>query len=198
MNRNVTATILIVLAIGIYLTYTSDKVKEVKAVQEANKEYITALKNAEELIKIRKDVMDKSNAISDADRKRLDKIIPNTVDNIRLIIDLNDIAQSTSITLRNIKANTSANAQKQANSVPAQQSPTTVPGGQSMSIENPVLDNVTVSFNVTTSYLQFIEFMRKLESSLRILDMTRLTVSVNQNGSYDFGVELKTYWLRQQ
>jgi hypothetical protein len=54
-----------------------------------------------------------------------------------------------------------------------------------------------VSFNVTAPYQQFISFMQDLEASLRVMDLTHLTVSANDTGTYDFGVQLTTYWLRQ-
>jgi hypothetical protein len=72
--------------------------------------------------------------------------------------------------------------------------------GEGGTIPVPVLDTVTVSFGVTASYQQFIELLRDLEANLRVMDVTRLTLTANPTtaGTYDFAVELRTYWLRQQ
>ncbi len=196
MNRNVTATILIVLAIGIYMTVTSAKWAEVKEVRTVNAQYISAIDNADKLVKVRDSVLKDYNALSDNDRDRLDKMIPNTVDNIRLIIDLNSIALRHGFSLRNIKAaasntNSSATSKSTASVQPNK-------AGSAGSIPTPTLDTVTVSFSVSAPYQKFIDLMRDLEANLRIMDVTHLTVSANSSGSYDFGVELKTYWLRQQ
>lgn len=191
MNRNVTATILIVLSLGIYLTYTKTKVEEVKAELAVNKEYTTAIENAARLIKVRDEVLKQYRNLSEEERVKLDKMIPNTVDNIRLVIDLTELARNEyGFALRNIKA---AAAPSQKNSAPT---PVARPPGST--IPTPTLDTVIVSFNATADYNRFIDFLRALESNLRIMDLTRLTVTVNQNGTYDFGVEFKTYWLRTQ
>ncbi len=200
MNRNVTALILIVLAIGIYVTFTRARVVEIQAIRDVNSQYISAIANAERLIKVRDTVQKQYNDISENDRLRLDKIIPNTVDNIRLIIDLNSIAVQHGFSLRNIKATAASAAQKQTGSTANtnQSTPVTTATAKKSTIPTPTLDTVSVSFSVTAPYQQFIDFMKSLESSLRIIDLTHLTVSANQSGMYDFNVELKTYWLRQQ
>ncbi len=202
MNRNITAIILVVLAIGIYLTFTNAKIAEIKDVSVINDEYLSAIANANQLVKVRDSVLKDYNALSDDDRERLSKMLPNTVDNIRLIIDLNSVALRHGFPLRNIKAAaTSAINGKGTPSLPQTQDTS---GGQgraasNTSIPTPVLDTVTVSFSVTAPYQQFIDLLRDLEANLRIMDVTHLTVSAGSApGSYDFGVELKTYWLRQQ
>ncbi|MEK7610018.1 MAG: hypothetical protein AAB470_02775 [Patescibacteria group bacterium] len=199
MNRNVLATILIVLAIGIYATFTRAKLAEVNDVKTVNSQYISAIKNADELIKVRDAVRKNYNEISAEDRARLDKMIPNTVDNIRLIIDMNSIALRHGFSLRNIKATASANSTRQSSSVSSQQKSVGSAGSSDdLSIPTPILDTVTVSFSVSSTYQQFIDLLRDLEADLRVMDLTHLTVTANSTGTYDYGVELKTYWLRQQ
>ncbi len=198
MNRNITATILIVLAAGIYLTFTRAKLAEVNAVRGVNDQYLSAIANADKLIKVRDIVLKQDRSISDTDRDRLDKMLPDTVDNIRLIIDLNSIALRHGFPLRNIKA--SANSAKPTGpAVPLPQD-ASARAGEGGTIPVPVLDTVTVSFGVTASYQQFIELLRDLEANLRVMDVTRLTLTANPTtaGTYDFAVELRTYWLRQQ
>lgn len=198
MNKNITATILIVLAVGIYLTFTRGKLAEVTAVRDVNDQYLSAIDNADKLIKVRDAVLKQDRSISDADRDRLDKMLPNTVDNIRLIIDLNSIALRHGFPLRNIKASATS-AKPNTPAVPVAQD-ASARAGENNTIPTPVLDTVTVSFGVTASYQQFIDLLKDLESNLRVMDVTKLSLTANQTtaGAYDFGVELRTYWLRQQ
>lgn len=200
MNRNITAIILIVLAIGIYATFTNGKLAEVNDVRAVNAQYISAIASADKLVKVRDSVLKDYNALAAEDRTRIDKMIPNTVDNIRLIIDLNSVALRHGFSLRNIRATASTNSSKQASapSVQIANTGTGGPNGMNSSIPTPTLDIVSVSFSVTAPYQQFIDLLHDLEANLRIMDVTHLTVSSNATGSYDFGVELKTYWLRQQ
>lgn len=197
MNRNITATILIVLAIGIYVTVTRAQVAELQVIRATNSEYSTAIDNAERLIKVRDRVLKDYNDIKEEDRDRLDRMIPNTVDNIRLIIDMNSIGIKHGFSLRNIKAN--ANKSEKVSGVTSGVStPRSSASRGEDTIPTPTLDTVSISFSVTATYQQFIDFMRDLESNLRIMDMTKLTLTSNDSGTYDFGVELRTYWLRQQ
>jgi Tfp pilus assembly protein PilO len=188
MNKNVTAAILIILAIGVYITFTKGQISEAQQIRTVNGQYASAIKNAERLISARDQVLKNYRDISEDDRERLDKMIPDTVDNIRLIIDLNSVALRHGFSLRNIKASTAAEPRAAtADSVIA----------ETGSIPDPVLDTVTVTFGVTAPYQEFISFMQDLEASLRVIDLSRLTMATTESGTYDFGVELKTYWLRQ-
>ena len=104
MNNNITAIILVALAIGTYLTFTRAKLAEVNEVRVVNTQYLSAIDSADRLIKVRDAVLKDYNALSSEDRDRLDKMLPNTVDNIRLIIDLNSVALRHGFSLRDIKA----------------------------------------------------------------------------------------------
>ncbi|MDP3962805.1 MAG: hypothetical protein Q8Q03_02995 [bacterium] len=186
MNRNFTALILIVLAIGIYFTFTRYKLDELKEIRIVNSEYQQAIDNSERLTKVRDNVLAAYNSISDEDKDRLNKIVPDNVDNVRLIIDVkDDIAARHGLALKNIKTS-SPDAQQQAIGTNDEAG---VAGKYGI---------VTLSFGVTTSYQVFVDFLKDLESSLRIMDISKLTVAVSEaGGTYDFGVEVKTYWLKQ-
>jgi len=185
MNRNIIAIILIVLAGGMYFTVTKGMLDQAKAVQVVNAEYSSAIANAEKLIAVRGQVLKDYNNLSADEKERLNMMLPNTVDNIRLIIDLNSIAVKRNLTLRNIKAVASTDGQK-ANAV------------DTTAIAVPILDTVTVSFSLSAPYREFITFLQTLEADLRIMDLTHLTMSANDTGTYDYSVEFKTYWMRTQ
>lgn len=183
MNKNVTALILIVLAIGIYFTFTKAKFAELAEIRAVNAEYQQAIDNSTRLIKVRDEVLKSYNTLSTADKDRLNKIVPDNVDNVRLIIDVkDDIAARHGLSLRNIKTIS-----------PQPQSPAT----GSVSSSAGKFGTVTLSFSVSTTYDRFTAFLKDLEASLRIMDVSKLTISSNEVGTYDFTVELKTYWLRQ-
>lgn len=187
MNKNITALILIVLAGGIYFTFTKAKIAELKSIQQVNAQYEQALLNAEKLVKLRDKVLAQYNNIPAEDRERLDKMLPDNVDNVRLIIDTNGVAARHNLRLQGIK--TSAGNAGQAGAVPA-------PDAQISGLPT-TYDTVTVSFGVTTDYQTFIAFLRDLEASLRIMDVSKITLAVADEGKYNYSVELKTYWLKQ-
>jgi len=192
MNRNITALILIVLAGGLYFTYTSGVFSEAKVIQASNDQYVSALNNATQLIQKRDNVLKSFNSISQDDRDKLNKMLPSTVDNIRLVIELNSIALQHGFSLKNVKATVSSSNQSPlAASAPSNKT--------AAGLSIPTLDTVTVSFGVsdTASYQNFISFLQDLESDQRLMDVTHLSVTANDTGNYDYSVELRTYWLRQ-
>ncbi len=192
MNRNTTALILIILAIGIYFTFTRAKVEEVQAIRAVNAEYQKAITNASRLLTVRDGVLQAYNRISEGDKEKLNKIVPDYVDNVRLIIDVkDDIAAKHGLFLRNIKTTSIDIPSAQGNPTKEQVSAAAaaVAGGAKYGVVN-------LSFSVSTTYEQFVDFLKDLESSLRILDISKLSLTANDTGTYDFTVDLKTYWIK--
>ncbi|MFA6295651.1 MAG: hypothetical protein WC666_04560 [Candidatus Paceibacterota bacterium] len=207
MNRNITATILIIISIGMYFTVTTKIIASAKEVQVVNTKYKDAITSAEKLIEVRDQVLKDYNNLSQEDRVRLEKMIPRSVDNIRLVIDLNNLALQHGFNLKNIKATASKKDESKKSTTQASTAAVQDPafGGGAVDpfavtsvIPVLVLDSIAVSFSVDASYQQFISFLRDLEANLRIMDVTRLSATVNDNGVYSWSVELKTYWLRSQ
>lgn len=219
MNKNIIALILIVLSAGIYFTVTSGIITDAQTVKAVNDQYAVALDNAAKLVSMRDEVRKQYDSISAADRERLDKMIPSTVDNIRLIVDLNGLAAIHGLSLTDIKASVSSSGSGQGQAVgpgmPGAANPAGTPGstgpsagGQSpqafsgapsgMQVANaPSLDTVQVSFGVSATYDQFMSFLEDLEADLRIMDLTKLSVKASDKGVYDYTLEFNTYWLKQ-
>ncbi|HEX7724437.1 MAG TPA: hypothetical protein VF438_01725 [Candidatus Paceibacterota bacterium] len=193
MNRNLLATIFIIAAIGIYFTITKSMVADAQQVKADNAELVKALQSADLIIKTRTDVTQKYQQISEENRNRLDKMIPSAVDNIRLVIDLNNIALQNHFALSDVKAVVPSTNNSPGHAAVAAGSASSF--GSSLS--DPVLDKVQVSFSAVTTYEQFIAFMQSIESNLRIMDLTHLAVSANADGTYAFTAQYQTYWLRQ-
>jgi Tfp pilus assembly protein PilO len=195
MNRNVTALILIVLGIGIYFTFTQAKIDELKAIQAVNDQYTKAMTNANNLIKIRDRLLKDFNAIKPVDiGYKLNKLLPDNVDNVRLIIDVkDDIARNHGLVLKNIKTDSPDSQKKDART--NQETQINTPEQIQQPTEK--YGTVTMSFSVLSSYQTFIDFLKDLESSLRLIDISKITISKSDTPNvYEFGVEIKTYWLK--
>ncbi len=186
MNKNLTPIILLILAIGIYFTFTKAKIEEIKSVRTVNAGYEKALENSEKLIKVRDQVLKTYKQIDPKSIERLQKIVQDNIDNVRLIIDMKNIGLQQGLILKNIKTSAS-------NSL-------TPPQGSSNAINtnsnSDLYNTMTLSFDVTASYESFIQLLKTIESSLRILDVTKINISANDGSIYDYKVELKTYWLK--
>ncbi len=186
MNRSLTATIFIAMALGLYFTVTKTVLSDASKVNQSNKDYEQAISNANKILQKFDELTDKKKRIGQDNLDKLEKMLPQKVDNIRLIIDLNSIAFRYGFVLKGIQATAATAANTQAQ-------PATQPG----MIPAPALETVTVTFGVSAPYQQFISFLQDLESTLRIMDITGLSVNTSESGVYDWKVELKTYWLKK-
>lgn len=200
MNKNIIAVILIVIGGGIYFTLTSPMMDDARAVKAKNDQLATDLNNAEEIIRTRNEITRQYLGIPEEDRTKLDKMIPSAVDNIRLVIDLDNLAQQKHVSISDVKAVVPSNAgQSVSSSKPTQSAPPMPlsPGSFSGAVSQPVLDKVEVSFKAVATYEQFQEFLQAIERSLRIMDLSRLSLKAVDSGNYEFTVQFQTYWLRQ-
>lgn len=193
MNRNILPLVLIIVAVGIFFTFTVGQYDKVREVLAQNEQFSRTLEDSKELLKKRDQVINAYNSISESDRERLKKLLPDHIDNIRLIIDINGITSRRGVSIKNVRTG-GAGATRGA--APAQNS-----AAPSLQQQAPAslskTDSMTLSFNVSTTYENFINILHDLEMSLRILDITKISFTPTDTNIYDFSVELKTYWLRQ-
>ena len=184
MNRSLTATIFIAMALGLYFTVTKTVMTDASKINQSNKDYEQAIANVSKILQKFDELVDKKKRIGTENLDKLEKMVPQKMDNIRLIIDLNSIAFRYGFVLKGIQATAATN-----NVTTAATQPGIIPA--------PVLESVTVTFSVSAPYQQFINFLQDLESTLRIMDVTSLSVNTSETGIYDWKVELKTYWLKK-
>ena len=184
----ITPLILIIISLGSFFAYT-DKVyrgenvsggnPSIKSLLAEDAEYQTALTNTNEIKKKRSALVDKMNQINPENLTKLEKLLPDNIDNIQLIIDMNNIASRHGLTLKGAKLDNSTKTDP-----------------NKLGADNNKYGTVGISFSVTASYDNFQNFLKDLEKSLRLVEITDLSVNGNATGLYDFSVGLKTYWLK--
>lgn len=136
------------------------------------------------------DVVGRFQSLDPAQVERLKKMVPDTVDNIRFINDVNGIAKRTGMKLKKVDYN-----------IEDVKNSSTKGSEKVVASPNSLYGSYTVGFAVSGSYKQFLEFLDALENSLRLVDIT--DVSFTSNGqtegkveTYDFSVKAQSYWLR--
>ncbi len=184
MIRFLLPLIVIFAAVGGYFKFTTPVLDQIDALRSERKILNTALSNAKKLRTVQEALLASYRELPAAELGRLDKFLPDNVDNVRLIIDINNIARKSGMSIKNIRINTEA-GKEEASVIEAQ-------GGS-----NTELGTVTFDFSVTGSYQNFQGFLRNLASSLRLIDVDAVTLSAGATGDvYTYGVSIKTYWLK--
>ncbi|OJI09568.1 MAG: hypothetical protein COV08_00270 [Candidatus Vogelbacteria bacterium CG10_big_fil_rev_8_21_14_0_10_49_38] len=119
-------------------------------------------------------------SISAEDLAKLEKFIPDHIDNINLIIDVNNIAFRHGLSLKDVKV-------REAEARATQSTPLT---GQNQ------ISETFISFSVAGDYAALISFLDGLANSLRVADVTNLSFSVDNIGVNQYNFEVKTYWVK--
>jgi hypothetical protein len=119
---------------------------------------------------------------------KLEKILPDTVDNVRLILDINNIADNATtnygIILRGISVSGDLESLSEQNS-------------RVVDRTSKKYGVINLSFSFTAPYGTFKAFMKDLENSLRLVDIKDFTVTGSDvSDVYNYSVSLDTYWLR--
>lgn len=169
-------------AIGLFIMYTKPTYEGLKGDIATVGAYDDALNKSKELKAIKDKLDSARNAFSPEDEQKLVRLLPDQVDNIRLVIDINNIAARRGLALSGV-----ALGEVSANS--SQASPLAV--GPSSDL----LGSVSLGFSVAATYEEFLTFLQDLEHSLRILDIESLSFSTADTGKTTYNVSIRTYWL---
>lgn len=200
--RFIFPTLLLLAALGLFVLYTNPAYKRVNMLRETDTAYTDALLNSRKLISVRDTLAEKYNSLSLEDRDRLMKLMPDNVDNIKLILDIEKIARQYGMLPSGIKFDASK-TEKQTGTTPAQ--PKTPAEAREASLPYGTFD---LEFTVSGNYSKFLSFLRDLEQSLRIVDLEAIAFSSGggeqvqgsqsplPSGSYRYTFKIKTYWLK--
>ena len=196
MNKIILPAILIILGLGIFFTYTNKQYAKVKELRAVNAVYEKAIADSVELIKKRDQVVNAYNSISEEDRQRLERILPDHVDNIRLINDIKTLLSRRGITLKDVKTgnpNAIIGKASTERANPSADIVSDVPAGED---QGDTVKSETISITFSTTYDTFLEILNDLSSSLRIIEISNIKFAPKDTPTYEFQVEIKTFWLR--
>ncbi|MBI2618256.1 type 4a pilus biogenesis protein PilO [Candidatus Kaiserbacteria bacterium] len=173
-----TPLLLLAVAVGLFFGYIDPAYQKVKTLRAEEARFNEALNQSRELQKVRDTLLSRFNTFSQTDLERLRKLLPDNVDNVRLILDIDSIASKYNMRTRNVTVSGASSESAALNA------------GQD------AIDSVVLSFSVIAEYDDFIRFLEDLESSLRIVDLVGLTFETAGGNAYNFNVSIKTYWLK--
>lgn len=183
---NLIAPIFLILAsVGIFYGYTNSHYqgqangsKNIVSLMDERKQYLNVLDKSSEFIEETNKLTKINNELSNDDLERLKKLLPDHIDNVRLIIDIDEMASKYGFRMGNIKIDNGAVS------------------GDVVESDSKPYGTTILSFSITTSYSKFRSFVKDLEKSLRIFDITSVSFTANDTGNYDYNLVIKTYWIK--
>jgi Tfp pilus assembly protein PilO len=188
--RNFFTIVFLAGAVAIFFFYTSPAYDAMQALTAQNAQYNAALDKATQLQQIKQTLLSRYQSFDPNALTRLTTMLPDQVDNIRLILDLDNLAGVYGMSLQNVDI-----------SSPDSQNGSVV---SSIADASQPYDSLTIDFSTRGTYQQFTQFLTALESSLRLVDLVSLSIApagTTQPGSagqplYVYTMTVQTYWLR--
>lgn len=178
--------VVILVSIGMYFFYIDTALPEVQALREKKSGYDDVIQKTVEIGKLRDDILAEYSNISESDADRLNKLIPEKFNAVLFANDINTMIVNNGLTVKDFKTNPQRTEDR------------------SLITENieeiPYVTNV-VTFRVIGDYDKFMKFLKETESSLRLIDVVKLSIK-NTGGTkstdnfLEFSVEVNTYSLR--
>ena len=185
MNSRILPVFALLAAIGIFFGYVKPAwTTDVTATKAAIEDDDQALAMASQYAAQQNQLASARNAIDPDDLARLSSFLPDSVDNVGLILNLNALAARSGLSLSNVDVVTAA-----ANGSGAHAA------GASTSGASPV-HSVDLSLSAIGSYEAFQTFLSGVEKSQRLLDIRDIVVKGSDTGVYNYQMTLRLYWLQ--
>lgn len=199
--KSITSIILIIAGIVLFVFFTKPKLAELKATQVEVEKLNVARENAKNLETRINQLIDVKNNITGPDLDKITKMLPNNVENVKLIIDFDKMLQTMVEERGTLKLYKSTDVTDTGAKKVSIENPKITPGGLvETNYDTTRLGVVSFTFSVTLTYEDFLEFLRRIEYSTRIMDIESITFSTTadqgQAPVYTFNVSLRTYWLK--
>ena len=181
MMRLIVPFLITIVAVGLFFKFTDPMFADIDTLRARQATLNNGLDNAKKLREVEQGLLDQYNAMAPADLESLNKLLPDDDDNVRLIIDINNIAKPYGMKLKNPQIKTTEDKASDAvarDRNHAQQA------------------SVALSFSVNGDYLSFQSFLNDLAHSLRLVDVSAVNFTAGDTGTNDYNVEVQTYWLK--
>lgn len=179
--KNNNAIILLLLSVGLFYTFTNAQYQSVKELNALANEYKTVLKNVSGIVDLRDKLFVTYSAFPKVETERLNKVLPDNIDTVRLALDLDSMASKHGISIKSVQTVLGANSASGLIVLPEYAKNYEV---------------ATVSFSFISNYENFKGFLADIEKSLRIMDVKSVSFQVADSGFYEYQVSVETYWLK--
>ena len=193
--------ILIGIAGSFFFIFTNPIYNSISALNSDVASYNGALDNSKMFENERDKLTSKYNQIDPDNLLKIKKLLPDNVDNIRLILEIGQIALPYGMVLKDVKYSVT-----NSNTGTTATTGTVIKGG-SAPLTSKNYGIFDLEFSISGTYDNFINFTKDLESNLRIVDISSITFSSNVSTAssnpkisspdiYKYDFKIKTYYLK--
>lgn len=197
--RNLFPIIFIAVAVGVFFLFGKPINTDITNLRAEVSQYNDALSNATGLEKTRDSLLDiYNNKISQEEKVRLDRFLPNTANNIELILEIQKLTDTYNLPLQNIKFDSAVINGNSQNA--------TAPNPNQVASPESILPYgvFNLEFETEGTFETFSSFTRDLDRNLRLINVKSISFSsptpvkgtAQDPNFYKFDVKIETYWLK--
>ena len=186
MIQRLLPIVIVIAAIGLFFVYTSPAYTGPVTAARLEVESLNgALKAADAFKERESQLLAERDALPAEDLARLEAFLPNNVNNIQLILDLDALAARSGVRLSNF------NVGEQASDGSA------TTDDESISLESTsAVGFIDITLTAEGTYSAFRSFIQATEQSLRMLDLVALNIDGSATGVYTYDMTFRIYWLQ--
>ncbi len=191
--------ILLILVSGAgFFMLVMPKYEEISNLRNEVAAYDKALENARTLENERDKLVTKYSSINTSDLTRLQKLLPDNIDNIRVILEIEKLARAYGMDLKNIRYDDKVEETEGEDKV--------VSAGSFAEDQNQEYGTWNMEFSTEGSYNNFLALTKDIERNLRLVDIVSVDFSSassssntarNSSDAYNYTFKIKTYWLKK-
>ncbi|MFT5037262.1 MAG: hypothetical protein ACI9VM_000841 [Candidatus Azotimanducaceae bacterium] len=187
-HRSIIQIVLIIISVVIIITYIKPTFTLMQETQGETDEYQTAIANAESYRTELSALLARVEGFDDDNRKVLERYVPDALDIVAIMRDIETIVQNNKMVLTAVSAgDIGAKDIGKINAVQGQQSK------DSQVIQNAGLQFQQFSVSVTGTYIQFKLLLKDFEINAYPLEIMNIEFSPGEGSLYTFSLGLETY-----
>lgn len=177
-GTSILSYLILTLAVGYAFMYP--KINEISLLKEEESRYENSLATVQNIEDKKNELLTKFNKVSAIDRKNIETFLPDSLNFVNLIYQIDAVASKYGIKIDKVSSKDLGSSV--GSSIAESEAP------------KPYKSS-TIGFSFEASYPKFQSFIADLEKSLRILDIRSLKISadVKENGLYKYDIEFETY-----
>jgi Tfp pilus assembly protein PilO len=171
---------LIVLALGLGYFLGSPMYADVQTLNTEKAGYDQAIQDLAQITTTMQTLQQKLDSLPAADREKIETLLPEKPDTVKLVSDIDTIAARNGISMTDVSF-TAANADS----------------GRSVAGAPPArsYQSGAINFSFSSDYAHLRSFILEMESSLRLVDIRSVTATIGEKGVISYKVNAETYWL---
>jgi len=180
MFKNALTIILVIISVLLLAFYVRPAYDNINKLRSDQDEYNVALENARSLQSIRESLLAKRNSFTPTDLNRLNKMLPDNVDNVKLILELQTMAQKHNLELKT--ATTEEDEEEE----------------DLLDTQTKDYGIITLDFELFGQYSNFVAFLDEVAQTLRLTDIEAISFDKGRSDDEDinYNLGLRTYWLK--